>query len=98
MKEILKELGFVLYSEDEYYTRFYKEFTTAQGLEEIFSFCINHRASDITELNYSFKKPESTAKETHEMETFLKRKNKNYKYIPFLEFKGMYECFSNHST
>jgi len=41
---------------------------------------------------------EGNAKEIHEMETFLKRKNKNYKYIPLLEFKGMYECFSNYTT
>lgn len=27
-------------------------------------------------------------------ETYLKRENKEYKYIPLISFSGRYECFS----
>lgn len=37
---------------------------------------------------------EGTAEEIYELETQLKRKHKEYKYIPKINFGGRYECFS----
>ena len=37
---------------------------------------------------------EGSSKYISELENILHRKNKKHKYIPLINFKGSYECFS----
>ncbi len=46
--------------------------------------------------NYEIlKEIKGEASEIFKLENKLKKENKHYKYVPKLEFGGMYECFSN---
>jgi hypothetical protein len=53
-------------------------------------FCVNKK------MPYNFKVIQiftGTAEKIYDLENELKRKNKLNKYIPLIEFRGMYECF-----
>lgn len=59
---------------------------------------IKHRFRNKNLLPYKYKIIkvfEGSSKEISEIETILKNKNKKHSYLPFKNFGGKYECFSN---
>ena len=54
------------------------------------------KTKELMPYNYEIVKTiEGEALSMCELETELKKFNKNYRYIPLVEFKGKYECFSS---